>query len=257
MSAKTIAVIQARMGSTRFPGKTLERIGDWSLVELVLKRVKQSSEVEAVILATSTNPQDDVLADHVSSLGFPVFRGSEKDVLSRFYQAAESYQPRTVVRITGDCPLISPTLIDYAVETFREKQVDYLTLVIGRDQKNAYPRGFDVEVAKFDSLSNAFNNASQSFEREHVMPYLYTHPDLFSTYRLEPTPEYSRPNYRLCVDSRVDFELIQKIHEHFGERLIGVDPLEIIKFLDENPAIATINLSEKQKHFTVSDTSLG
>lgn len=170
MKTKIVAVIQARMGSSRFPGKSMEMIGNWSLVELVLKRVQQSSKVDEVILATTTNPHDDILAEHVSQIGFPVFRGSEEDVLSRFYLAAKPYQPDIVVRITGDCPLVSPTLIDQAVVEFEEKGVDYLTLSIGEDKKNAYPRGLDVEVAKFSSVSEAVKNATEKYEREHVMP---------------------------------------------------------------------------------------
>lgn len=240
------------MGSSRFPGKSLEKIGDWSLVELVLKRVKQASRVDIVVLATSTNPQDDILADSVRKLGFPVVRGSEDDVLSRFYQAAELYHPDTVVRITGDCPLISPTLIDYAIRTFEEKKVDYLTIVIGRDKKVAYPRGFDVEVVSYDSLKDAATKATKDYEREHVMPYFYTHPNLFSVYYIEPEVEVSRPMYRLCVDSKLDLEVIQSIHKFFGDRLIDVDFREIIDFLDNNPEIALINETVEQKHYSVS-----
>jgi spore coat polysaccharide biosynthesis protein SpsF len=254
MNEKTIAVVQARMGSTRFPGKTLQKVGNWSLIELVLKRVERASTIDSVVLATSISPQDDVLEEQVHNLGFPVVRGSERDVLSRFFQAAESYHPESIVRITGDCPLISPLLIDHAVTTFREMQVDYLTLTIGRDKTNAYPRGFDVEITTFKALAYAEKNATEDYEREHVMPYLYMHPDLFKLHYLEPTKEYSRPDYRLCVDSKLDLELIQKIHAVFGDRLIDVESLEIIQFLDKNPDVAKINLDEKQKHFTTSQS---
>lgn len=250
MKKKTVAIIQARMGSTRFPGKSMKFIGKWSVVELVLKRVKQSTRVDQVILATTENSDDDVLAQYVSQMGFPVFRGSEEDVLSRFYQAAAPYQPDIVVRITGDCPLISPTLIDQSVNTFEETRVDYLTLLIGEDKTNAFPRGLDVEVAKFSAISKAKKNATEKYEREHVMPFLYTHPELFSVYYIKPEPAYSRPEYRLCVDSPLDYELMLKISDNFGEQLIETDIEEIIKFLDKNPELVKINQTVRQKHFT-------
>ncbi|MHA1927195.1 MAG: cytidylyltransferase domain-containing protein [Candidatus Thorarchaeota archaeon] len=257
MTSKTIAIIQARMGSSRFPGKSLVNIGDWSLIELVLKRVKQSSKIDHVVLATSVNPSDDVLESNARQMGFSVSRGSEEDVLSRFIHAAKSFNPTIVVRITGDCPLISPRLIDDAIDCFLEKNVDYLALSIGNDKDRAYPRGFDVEVAKFTSLSEAGEKATEKFEREHVMPYLYTHGDLYSFYILEPESEVSRPNYRLCVDTKQDLEMIKQLHEHFQDRLIDVEFLEIIQYLDRNPEIVMINQSVEQKHFTETDSRIG
>lgn len=253
MTNKTLAIIQARMGSSRFPGKSLVNIGEWSLIELVLKRAKRSSKIQEVILATSENQKDDVLESHVQQLGFPVFRGSEEDVLSRFVYAAIEYAPTTVVRITGDCPLLSPSLIDKAIDCFIRKQVDYLALSIGEEKRKAYPRGLDVEVAKFSSLCEAAEKATKKFEREHVMPYLYTHEKSYSTFILEPESEFSRPNYRLCVDTNQDLNFIRKLYEHFSNRLIDVEYQEIIQYLDLHPELVSINQSVKQKHFTMSD----
>jgi spore coat polysaccharide biosynthesis protein SpsF len=237
------------MGSSRFPGKILEQIGNWSLIELVLQRVSKASSIDEVVLATSDSKRDDILDKHVRELGFHVSRGSEDDVLSRFYDAAKIYDPTVVVRISGDCPLISPKLIDFAVERFFLSRVDYLTLSIGREKEKAFPRGFDVEVAKFESITTAAQNATEQYEREHVMPYLYTHQDMFSVEYVDPENEFSRPSYRLCVDTKEDMELIQKVHDSFGSRLIEIDATEIIEFLDNNPEIATINLSVEQRHF--------
>jgi spore coat polysaccharide biosynthesis protein SpsF len=250
---KTIAIIQARMGSSRFPGKPLERIGEWSIVELVLKRVRQAASIDDIVLATSTNPRDTVLAEHVASLGFHVFRGSEDDVLSRFYNAGRRFEATTIARITGDCPLISPTLIDFAVSKFYEMALDYLTINIGEDKTQAFPRGFDVEVAKFAALAEAHEKATQKYEREHVMPYLYTHQDRFAVEYLLPTPDASRPHYRLCVDTPTDLEVVLRIQEFFKEELISADYREIIDFLDKNPEIPLINRTVKQKHFMESE----
>lgn len=250
----TLAIVQARMGSSRFPGKMLESIGDWSLIELVLKRTSRSKRVERVILATSKGSNDDILTEHVLNLGFEVYRGSEEDVLSRFYEAAQKYEPSIVVRITGDCPLISPRLIDYAVEKYIESDVSYLTISIGEEKEKAYPRGFDVEVASFSALTAAAKNADKKYEREHVMPYLYTNPEKFVVKYLDPPPDVSRPRYRLCVDTEVDLRVILRIYEHFGNDLISTEYKDIIGFLDDNPDVASTNQTVKQKHFTESDT---
>lgn len=250
MKHEIIAIVQARMDSSRLPGKSLEMIGKWSLIELVMKRVNRSSRIDKVVLATSNNPKDDVLENHVKQLGFVVTRGSEEDVLSRFYDAAKSFEPTVVVRITGDCPLVSPRLIDYAIDVFVEKQADYLSLSIGNDKELAYPRGFDVEVARFKSLTDAAEKATKHYEREHVMPYLYAHPELFSVCYLDPVPGFSRPRYRLCVDTKQDLEVILRIHDFFGNGLVETDYREIVEFLDNNPQVVNINQSIKQKHFT-------
>ncbi|MHA2149264.1 MAG: cytidylyltransferase domain-containing protein [Candidatus Kariarchaeaceae archaeon] len=248
-----VAIIQARMGSSRLPGKPLEQIGEWSLIELVLNRVRKSTKVDQVVLATSTNSIDTPLANHVKALGFHVHRGSEDDVLSRFYDAAKTFDSDVVVRITGDCPLVSPVLIDHAVGKFVEEGVDYLSLSIGEEKKIAYPRGLDVEVTTYKALTIAAENATKPYEREHVMPYLYTHSDTFSTFYLDPEPIFSRPNYRLCVDTQKDLELILRIYHHFKERFISTDFKELIEFLDTNPEIALINRDVKQKHFAEFD----
>ncbi len=250
MNKSVTAIIQARMGSSRLPGKTLEKIGDWTLIELVLKRVSKSTLVDNIILATSNHEQDDILAEKVKELNFPVFRGSEDDVLSRFYEASRKFQTDVVVRITGDCPLISPTLIDESIRNFFHDDVDYFSLSIGEDKSLAYPRGYDVEIAKFESLSFAANNAIKQYEREHVMPYLYTNPGQFSTSTLEPDKELSRPNYRLCVDTKEDLQLIRELYKNFGDQLIDVNYKEIIYFLDKNPELVNINRSVRQKHYT-------
>lgn len=253
MTKTILAIIQARMGSSRFPGKSLFSIGNWSLIELVLKRVSMAKTINKTILATSINPIDDELSERVSQLGYAVSRGSEDDVLSRFYEAAKLYNPNIIVRITGDCPLISPALIDSAVESYADSQVDYLALSIGEDKQLAFPRGFDVEVTSFQALQEAAINAKATYEREHVMPYLYTHPDQFKIRYLEPIPDLSRPRYRICVDTKEDLQVILKIYDGLGEKLLTASYEEIIRFLDSHPEIVKINQSVRQKHFTESD----
>lgn len=252
MDRKIIAIVQARMGSSRLPGKSLEKVGMWSIIELVLNRVKNATSIDEVILATTINSLDDVLEDHVKKLGYEVYRGSEEDVLSRFYHAGRDHNPDIVVRITGDCPLVSPSLIDCAVACYWKKNVDYLALSIGEEKPLAYPRGLDVEIATFKALSDAFNNANEKYEREHVMPYLYTK-DNYTTFYIEPAEDYSRPNYRLCVDTELDLEVIRRIYDHFKNDMMDIEFQEIIEFLDNNPDIVKINQSVNQKHFKEVD----
>ena len=253
MNKKIIAVVQARMDSSRLPGKSLLKIGNWAIIELVMERIKQSSEIDDVVLATSINPKDDVLADYIQNKGFKVFRGSEEDVLSRFYNSVKNFKPDAVLRVTGDCPLISPKLIDMSVKKFNEMNVDYFSLAIGETKERAFPRGFDVEIASFAALTEAMNEAEEKYEREHVMPFLYTNEDRYTTYYLEPPQEHSRPGYRLCVDTQEDYETILKIYTNFQEKLINTDFVEIISFLDDNPEVAKSNQTAKQKHFTETD----
>lgn len=255
MNLKTVLIVQARMDSKRLPGKTLAKIGEWSLIELVLKRASKATMIDNIVLATSVNPKDDVLEEHVRQKGFQIHRGSEDDVLSRFFEAARIFNPKLVVRITGDCPLISPKLIDLAVKTFIDRNDDYMSISIGETKEKAYPRGFDVEITTFEALNIASKNATKQFEREHVMPYLYTHQDQFSVSYLDPSLEHSRPRYRLCVDTPQDLDVILKIYDYFKNKLIEADFKDIIQFLDDNPHIAKINQTVQQKHFTEVDSN--
>lgn len=255
MKIDVTAVIQARMGSSRLPGKSLAQIGEFKLIELVLKRIQMSSMVNDIILATTNHESDNSLVKYVEELGFNVFRGSEEDVLARVYNAVQQKKPKTIIRVTGDCPLISPKIIDTAVRRFEEETLDYLSLTIGEDLDLAYPRGFDVEVFSFRALKEAHIKATKQFEREHVTPYIYTHLEKFSILRMIPDKKYSRPRYRLCVDTEEDLRLIKEIHAAYGNKMIDLNYKEIVTFLDENPEVAQINQDVKQKHSTETDIS--
>ena len=126
MACNILAIVQARMGSKRFPGKVLKKIDGRSLIEILLKRLSSSKRIDDIILATTDNSQDDVLADDVKNMGFPVFRGSTDDVLDRYYKAAMIYKPKTIIRITGDCPLIDPELVDKVIYFFEDNELNFL-----------------------------------------------------------------------------------------------------------------------------------
>ena len=206
-----IAVVQARLGSTRFPNKVMRHIGGVPMIELLLERLARSKRIDKVILATTDSPRDQVLAEHVTRLGREVFRGSESDVLDRFYQAVRRYQPTTVVRITGDCPLVDPALVDEVIAAYLSQQVDYLS----NTRPATYPDGLDVEVFSYAALEQAAAAASRSWEREHVTPYI-CESGRFRIGNVAHAEDLS--SERWTVDEAVDFEVISSVFGHFHPR---------------------------------------
>ena len=165
---KVLALVQARMGSTRLPNKVMREVGGIPLIELLLTRLSQSKAINQIVVATSIDAKNLPLVNHVSSLGYQSFQGSEQDVLERFYLAAQQFAGDIIIRITGDCPLIDPQLVDEAIQKFQECEVDYLC----NSNPPTFPDGLDIEVFSFSSLEHAYNEANAPSEREHVTPYI-------------------------------------------------------------------------------------
>ena len=163
-----IALVQARLGSTRLPGKVLKKIVDRTVIDLLLTRLSESKTINQIVVATSTNIKDKDLKDQVKALGYEYFQGSESDVLKRFYDAASLYKADVIVRITGDCPLVDANLVDTCVNNFLSSKVDYYSNTL----PVSYPDGLDVEVMSFLSLERANVDASSKFDREHVTPFI-------------------------------------------------------------------------------------
>jgi len=208
---KTIAIVQARMGSTRFPGKVMRPINGVPMIELLLRRLARAKRIDRIILATSDDPRNQPLADHVRSLGYEVFQGSENDVLDRFYQAAKPHRPEAVVRITGDCPLIDPVLVDQVIAAREEQGVDYLS----NAWPPSYPDGLDTEVFSFHALEQASRQAAKPAEREHVTPFIQES-GLFKTGSVVNTEDHSME--RWTVDEAADFEVIAAVFHYFHPR---------------------------------------
>jgi spore coat polysaccharide biosynthesis protein SpsF (cytidylyltransferase family) len=164
-----VAIIQARMGSVRFPGKMLKQLGDKPLIWHVIHRVQQATLVDKVVLATSVNENNKPLVREVQSYGVDSYVGDENDVLDRFYQCAKKFKATTIVRITGDCPFSDPEVIDAVISLFQKKRLDYASNVL----PPTYPDGLDVEVFSFDALEKAWKEATLQSEREHVTPYIW------------------------------------------------------------------------------------
>jgi glutamate-1-semialdehyde 2,1-aminomutase len=207
----TVAILQARMGSIRFPNKVMQTICGTPMIGLLLARLKNSKLIDQIVLATSEDPCDDSLARYVLDLGYVVFRGSLNDVLDRFYHAAKEAEADNIVRITGDCPLIDPVLVDEVIAKFLESNVDYASNTL----PPTFPDGLDCEVCTFKSLDVAWNEARTSYDREHVTPFLYRS-GKFSNANLACDTDYSRE--RWTVDEPEDYEVVQKVFEHFYPR---------------------------------------
>jgi glutamate-1-semialdehyde 2,1-aminomutase len=208
---KTVALVQARMGSVRFPGKVLQPIMGTPLIEILLQRVARAEQIDQTMLVTSEHPRNDPLDQHVAKLGVLVYRGSEDDVLDRYYAAARQVHADVIVRITGDCPLIDPALIDSVVAAFKSTGVDYAC----NTDPPTYPDGLDVEVFSMQALDSAWRQARRPAEREHVTPYMRTQPG-FRVLRLQNDANLS--NERWTVDEPIDLEVVTAIFRHFHPR---------------------------------------
>lgn len=236
-----VAIIQARMTSTRLPGKVLMDIDGKPMLLYVVKRIKWSKLIDEFVVATSTNQIDNPIIDFCKKNDIDYFRGNLEDVLSRYYFAAKKYKADIIVRVTSDCPLIDGTLIDEGLTTFKKSNVDYLSNTLVR----TFPRGFDFEIFTFKALEKAFKEATSRFEREHVTPFIemFAKKNRFNVKNMESNQDKSK--YRITVDTKEDIDLIRVLIKNY--RADSKNREEIIKILDNNPEIVKINSHVKQK----------
>lgn len=200
-------VIQARMGATRLPGKVLADLGDGTTVlRSVLDRVWAVPSIRRVVVATSREPRDDAIVDKCTEWGVPCYRGSERDVLDRFYRAAALEQLSAVVRITADCPLLDPGVVEQVVRRFVQSGADYASNV----HPPTFPDGLDCEVVRIEALEAAWDEAQDAFSREHVMPYIWKQPERFVLVNVESTGQYA--HLRWTLDTAEDLEHIRRLY---------------------------------------------
>ena len=209
---KTVAIVQARMGSTRFPGKMMEIIGTQTLIEIVLSRLSRSKKIDQIIVATSKNSNNNKLIKFLKGKNYSIYQGSEKNVLQRYFQAAKEVNADTIVRITGDCPLTDAKLVDDCIEKYYSTNSDYLSNVVSA----SFPDGLDVEVFSFKSLKEANKLAKSIFDKEHVTPFI-------RNAKANSIGSISYPlNYSDCrwsVDEPEDLELIRRIFKFFSPNI--------------------------------------
>ncbi|MFT4643741.1 MAG: spore coat polysaccharide biosynthesis protein SpsF [Planctomycetota bacterium] len=210
---RTIALIQARMGSTRLPGKTLRKIKGKTLIEIMLNRLEKCKNIDKIIVATSSEENNNILEKHVKDLGYYCFRGSENDVLDRFYKAIEKEKCDYIVRLTADCPLIDPLLIDKVIQKTIDSDRDYGSNI--SPGKESFPDGQDTEVFKYKLLEDAWCKAKLSSEREHVTPYLRTNLGVLYT-NMSYVNDINFSHIRMTVDTKEDFETIALLVNELG-----------------------------------------
>ena len=246
---KTAAIIQARMGSTRLPGKVLMEIAGKPMLWHVVERTKAAKTLDSVIVATTINPEDNAIEKLAQKEGWLLYRGSSEDVLDRYYRAAKKFDVDIIFRGSGDLPLIDPVIIDTCVKKLLKGKYDYISNFFNEEEDKSYfPRGLDIRVFSFKALEKANRNADLSYEREHVAPYIWKNKN--NEFRIgdpvEAMPKY-HGDYRLTVDYPEDFKLIEKIYQIFYKPGRIVDTPKVIAFLNKHPEIAEINANCRQK----------
>lgn len=227
-----LAIIQARMGSRRFPGKVLRELGSRPLLWHVHDRVRESERIDEVVIATSQSQEDISIIEFAEEFMVPVFIGSEDDVLDRFYHAADKFGGDEIVRICGDIPLIDPHIIDNTIDYFLNGSFDYVNNWL------TFPEGQHVEILSFRVLEKAWKEATKPSEREHVTPFIYNNPQEFKIGQLRS--DIGVPAMRLAVDYPCDFELVEKIYDRLWEGHIFYFD-EICELFDAEPHLLEIN----------------
>lgn len=234
-------IIQARVGSKRLPGKVLKDIGGRSMLARVVSRVSRARRIDMVVVATTELPPDDAVVSEAGRLGVATFRGDEQDVLDRYCQAAEHFGFDTVVRVTSDCPLIDPGLIDLVIGRFLDARppVDFAS----NGLESTYPRGLDFSVMRREALERAWAEAVEPYERVHVTPYLREHPERF---RLLSMTGGIGGNQRWTVDTQEDLDFVRAVYDRFGNE-DSMSWRDVLALLDREPELLSINSGVRQK----------
>lgn len=229
---KTAIITQARMSSTRLPGKVMLKIKDKTLLEYHITRL-QSLHI-LIIVATSTDEKDDEIVKLCKTLTIPVFRGERDNVLTRYFYCSQKFNLDTIIRVTSDCPLIDGELISRGLRVFKKSRCDYLSNTF----KRTFPRGFDFEIFTYQALSKACRQATKDYEKEHVTPYIWQNTRKEFTIQAF-TQEKNTSNYRITLDTHEDFIVIKELIQKYRAHTKNVD--EIIEILDTHPEIVRIN----------------
>ncbi len=233
------------MGSSRFPGKVLLKISEKPMLYYVIKQTKSSKHINDVIIATSTNSADEPIIKFCKENNIKFFRGSEKNVLDRYYQCAKKYNLNSIIRITADCPLIDPNVIDLVISKFENGSFDYVSNNITKkhnkwfDSACNFPQGMTVEISTFQALEKAWKEAKKPSEYEHVFPYVQFHPELFKISNITNQKDLS--NIRCTVDRIEDLKFIKEIINRLSENKDFVIIEDIVKIIDKEPELLHIN----------------
>jgi spore coat polysaccharide biosynthesis protein SpsF len=242
---KVVIINQARMTSTRLPKKVLKEVLGKPLLEYQIERLRRVKLADEIVVATTINETDQPIIDLCDRLFIPTYRGSEEDVLSRYYGVAIAYQADIIVRVTSDCPIIDPKVIDQVIQYYLDAypKYDYVSNCLER----SYPRGMDTEVFSFYTLAQAFHQATASPDREHVTPFIYRRTDVYQLGQMNYFENHS--NHRWTVDTPEDFELIRKIIEALYPYKPKFSLEDCLELLSQRPEWSMINQYIGQKQY--------
>jgi spore coat polysaccharide biosynthesis protein SpsF len=238
LEKQTVTIIQARMSSSRLPAKVLQDIGGRPMLAWVVERARLARREGEVLVATTTDGADDPIQTWCQSARVPCFRGSAYDVLDRFYQAASAFHAGRIVRLTADCPLIDPQVIDDVVEAMIADGADFAANRLPPPWHRTFPIGLDVEVCTFSALERAWKEAREPHEREHVMPYLYSLPGRFRVRILDTVPDFG--DLRWTVDTPEDLEMVRRLVSQLAPKT-DFSWQEVLQIIEQYPELREIN----------------
>lgn len=249
---KVVAIIQARMAASRLPGKVLKTLGHQPVLAWMLARTRRAQLVDEVVVATTTDPSDDPVAEYCQQHGVAFTRGSMQDVLDRYYQAAKAFHADVIVRLTADCPFIDPNLLDDNLRTFlqAEPKLDFAANRLPPPYRRTIPIGLDAEYCWFEGLETIWREALGKHQREHVMPYFYEHPDRFRILHMTHEPDLG--DLRWTVDTPEDLELLRRIVSYFPDR-DDFSWQEVLDLVQQHPELGQINANTRHKDYREVD----
>lgn len=235
---RIVSTIEARMTSTRLPGKVMLEAAGKPMLEHIVERLKLVKSIDEIVIATTENPTDDLMEEFAERLKIKVYRGDEDNVMSRVIEAGKFAKADVIVEITGDCPIIDHEIIDQTIQVYKHNSVDY----VSNNNIRSYPDGMDVQVFALEKLVESSKMTNDSLDQEHVTLHIRNNPELFSRINLHSTPELYLPDLGLTLDEKEDYILLKKIIEYFYD---NDNPYflcsEVIQYLKENPDLIEIN----------------
>lgn len=230
---KISTIIQARMSSERLKGKVLKKIGNYHMIEIMIRRLLKSKKIGKIIVATTNREDDNKIVDVCKKNKIDVYRGSNSDALKRYYDAAKKYNIDVIIRLTADCPLIDYKIIEKMIDIFKKKNLDYISNTC--PYPSTYPDGSDCEIFNFKTLKTTHTKSYLPSDREHVTFYMWNKKNRFKTARFDRKPSLWK--YRYTVDYINDLRLIRSIYNKFKNKIFSISTIDIIKFINDNPKL--------------------